>query len=134
MGRCLLLEGLLTPVLLFASATSTPAAGHADGTDANLLAAVKAAAEKGIGPDKVEAAVGTKATLNTLRKVDRDAFSLADIAADPDRKPALPPRDSLRWVVYWVRPIDSRTPKIVGIVWPREGKPQPFYGEVLPPR
>ena len=133
MGPCFVFWGLLAADLLFAAAASGLAGVDAEGADAKLLAAVKAAADKGIGPDKIEAAVGTKATLNTRRAADRDAFSGADIAEDPGRKPALPARDSLRWVVYWVRPVDSRNPKVVGVCWPKEGKPQLFYGEVLPP-
>jgi ankyrin repeat protein len=102
--------------------------------DEKLIAAVKGAAEKAIAADKVEAAVGSKATLNTFRAGDRDTFSIADIAVDPDRKPAMPDRDSLRWVAYWVRPVDSHNPKIVGVCWPKDGKPKVFFGEVLPPR
>ena len=133
MCRGFVFWALLAAALLLASALPASAGMDAESADSKLLAAVKAAAEKGIEPGKIEAAVGTKATLNTLREVDRDAFSRADIAEDPGRKPALPARDSLRCVVYWVRPIDSKNPKIVGVCWPKEGRPRLFYGEVLPP-
>lgn len=116
-------------------ATRSPAQEVMDpkARDAKLLEAIRAAARKGIGPEKIEAAVGSEATINTVRERDRDTFSIADIAADPGRKPALPDRASLKWVAYWVRPVESRNPKIAGIFWPKKGKPQVFYGEVLPP-
>jgi hypothetical protein len=128
-------SGVLIGVQLFIAVFVSVAEGaDAKASDRKLIAAVKAAAVNGLQPAKVETAVGVKATLNTLRKPDRDSFSRADIVPDPDNKPRLPARDSLRWVVYWVRPIEGRNPKLVGIFWPKEGKPQVFFGEILPPR
>jgi hypothetical protein len=101
--------------------------------DEKLIASLKAALKQEIEADKVEAAVG-RAALNTVRRQDRDTFSRADIAPDPDSGPALPDRETIRYVAYWVRPVESRNPKIVGIVWPNKGKPHVFFGEVLPPR
>ena len=102
--------------------------------DAKLVAAVRAAVKKGLAPGKVEATVGRRATLNTFRKEDEGPFQRADIAADADLEPALPERKSLRWVAYWVRPVKSRNPKIVGLAWSKKGQAQLFFGEVLPPR
>src|SRR5262249_26921793 len=112
-------------------AAQKPAAAKAK--DARLVAAISAAAGKRITPDKVEAAVGTRATLNTFRKEDRLVLSHVDIVPDPDRQPPLPASDTIRWVAYWIRPIGSRNPKVVGICWPKDGRPQVFFGEVLPP-
>jgi cobalt/nickel transport protein len=101
--------------------------------DDKLVAAIKAAIANEVEPGKIEAAVGTKATLNTIRKDDATAFALADIAADAASGPALPDRKTIRYVAYWVRPVEGRNPRIVGIVWPNTGKLQLFYGELLPP-
>jgi hypothetical protein len=101
--------------------------------DEKLIASLKAAIKQEIEADKVEAAVG-RATLNTVRRRDRDTFSRADIAPDADSGPALPDRETIRYVAYWIRPLESHNPKIVGIVWPNKGKPHIFFGEVLPPR
>ena len=120
-------------LLLAASGDGQRSADITKGRDAKLVAAVKAAADKGLAPDKVEAVVGTRATLNTIREEDRGPFSRADIARDPDGGPGLPTRKTTRWAAYWVRPVEARNPKIVGIVWPKEGKPRVFFGEVLPP-
>jgi hypothetical protein len=134
MNRQCYISCLIAAGFLFKFADSAQAAGNAKAKDEKLVAAVKAAAGKGIGPKNVEVAVGTKATLNTFHKEDRGPFSRADIVPDPDQKPVLPERASLRWVAYWVRPLEARNPKIVGIFWPKKGKPQMFFGEVLPPR
>jgi hypothetical protein len=101
--------------------------------DEKLVSAIQSALKHGIGPAKVEAAVGKRATLNTVRKGDRDPFEHADIAPDRDSGPALPDRKTIRHAAYWVRPIEGRNPKLVGIVWPKTGKPQIFFGELLPP-
>jgi hypothetical protein len=101
--------------------------------DARLLAAVEAAGKNGLAPGKVEAAVGRRATLNTFREEDDGPFHRADIAPDRKRNPSLPGRKGIRWAAYWVRPVEARNPRIVGIVWPKKGKPRIFYGEVLPP-
>jgi hypothetical protein len=129
-SRLLLAICLLGGGLSFAPAPSTQK--NSD-KDKKLIDAVKAAVAKGVAPADVDAVVGTKATLNTVRERDRGAFSRVDLVADDDNKPALPDRNSLRWVAYWVRSVKSKNPKVVGIYWPKEGKPRTFYGEVLPP-
>ena len=107
-------------------------AGDAKAADAKLIAAVRAAVEKGIEPDKAEEVAGKRATLNTLRKEDRMLFEIVSIAEDQDRKPTFPKGDTPRCVAYWVRPVEGRNPKVVGVYWPKEGKARIFFGEVLP--
>jgi hypothetical protein len=124
----------LTIACLIAVCGSAQEAKDSKAKDTELLDAIKAAADKETQPEKVEAVVGRKATVNTIRKADRDVLSIANIAEDPERKPVLPRGEAPKWVAYWVRRIDTRNPKIVGIFWPEKGKPQVFYGEVLPHR
>ncbi len=107
--------------------------GSAEERDQKLIKAIKAAVEQEVEPGKVEASVGVKATINTSRKADADTFGRTDIAADRDSGPAMGNRDDISHVAYWVRPIDSRNPKLVGIVWPKKGKPRIFFAELLPP-
>src|SRR5215475_4237565 len=94
-------------VLFAGSCCCVAVTGHelnaAEMADRKLIAAIKTALKQADGPESVVAAVGEKATLNTVWKPDRVAFLLAHIEPDPDRGPALPDRDSLRWLVYWVR-------------------------------
>ena len=121
-------------LLLAASGDGRGPADITKDADARLVARVKAAAAKGIMPDKIEAAVRTRATLNTFREEDRGPFRRADIAPDPDGGPGLPDAKTIRWAAYWVRPVEARNPRIVGIVWPKEGRPRVFFGKALPPR
>jgi hypothetical protein len=107
--------------------------GSAEEQDQKLVKAIKAAVKQEVEPGKVEASVGAKATLNTIRKGDVDTLAGTDIAADRDSRPALGERDAINHVAYWVRPVESRNPRLVGIVWPKKGKPRIFYGELLPP-
>lgn len=128
MSRLLLAHCLTAVGLSFA-----PAPSARNDSDKKLIDGVKAAATKGAAPTDVDAVVGTKSTLNTARARDRATFSRVDLVEDPDNKPALSARDSLRWVAGWVRPVESKNPKVVGICWPKEGNLRVFYGEVLPP-
>jgi len=119
--------------LLRAPADGDQEKGVALTPDARLIAAVQTAAAKGLAPGKVEATVGKRAALNTFRKDDSWTFTRADIAPDPNQKPPMPDRKTLRWVAYWVRPVESHNPRIIGIAWPKKGRPKVFFGEVLPP-
>ena len=101
--------------------------------DEKLIAAVKAAAEKGVEPQKVDAAVGAKSTRNTFRDDDREIFDRVSIVQESDPKLKLHDRGSILWIAYWGRPIESRDAKVIGIAWPKEGKAQVFTGYVLPP-
>jgi hypothetical protein len=124
-----MLPPLIIPTLLLAGA---PAPDMAE-KDRKLVAAVRVAAARDLAPNEAERAVGMKAVLNTSRERDRWVFTRADIVADPDHEEALPARDSIRWAAYWVRNVESRNPKLVGIYWPKEGRPKVFFGELLPP-
>lgn len=125
---------LLAVILFFSAGVSGQETTDAKVKDRKLVEAIRAAVARGLEPNRIDAAVGEKAVLNTYRRDDRDSFERADIVADPDRRPPLPDRGTLRWAAYWVRPVESRNPMIVGICWPKVGKPTIFYGEILPPR
>jgi hypothetical protein len=125
--------GLVATALLIAGCAPAHKVEGENPEDRELLAKINKAADEGIDPDKVDAAVGLIAVVNTVRNADRQALSFVNIAEDPDRKPAFPYGTSVRWVAYWMRPVESHNPKIVGILWPEEGKAQMFYGLVLPP-
>jgi hypothetical protein len=109
--------------------------------DANLVDRVFLAADLQLPPAQVEQFVGTPAAINTLRsQADRDAIEHADIVADQEEEkdtlallhPGL--RDgSVSHVVYWIRPTEAHNPRLIGIVWLKNGKARVFFGVVLPP-
>jgi hypothetical protein len=103
--------------------------------DEKLIAAVQAAAGKGLSPDEAEKAVGVRATLSTVRSADKALFDqMVSFRPDSDRKTDLPGSE-YKWVAYWVREVNGKDgyPKVVGVCWPKEGKPRVFFCEILPP-
>jgi hypothetical protein len=100
--------------------------------DARLVASVKRAVAQHVQPEAVEAVVGMSATINTIRQKDRLALQMADIGKDAMENQAVPPLNQAKEVVYWVRPLPSPNPRIVGIYW-LDGAMNLFFGVVYPP-
>jgi hypothetical protein len=107
--------------------------------DAELVAAVKAAARRGVGPEAVERVVGQRPVINTTRD-DRAIFEAAHIDADVEGATAgkgkarpLPDYDNVRHVIYWGRPVKARNPRMVGIAWDEDGTARVFFFVVYPP-
>ena len=100
-------------------------------SDEALVGMVKKAHELKIKPEKIEAFVKAKATLNTTRMEDRDAFK--GIRWSSDTESELPQYSDNKDIVTWNRPIKSDNPKIVGIVWLKDGKTGLILATVGPP-
>jgi hypothetical protein len=85
--------------------------------------------------------VGRKATINT----DRDGLDVVrfiknyegDVEGRRRRKgddePPLPNWDGAKHVVYWVRPVEARNPRCVGLIWGRDGVPRARVFIIYPP-
>src|SRR5262249_24095604 len=102
--------------------------------DSQLTQAVKRAVEKRIDSSLVEEFVGLRATLHTGRTGDRDTLLLAKgLDADREKQEELPDFDSAIAVVYWIRPIESKTTKIIGIVWNKNNSMEVFWGVIYHP-
>ncbi len=99
--------------------------------DKQLMEAVKKALAEKVKPHEVERFVGARATISTLRKGERDALSAAKF--EPDTKMGLPKLRDAEQVVYWIRPVETRNPSLVGLVWSKGGAVELFTGFVLPP-
>jgi hypothetical protein len=127
-----LLSGLLagcgvSPAAPKEAPTSAPS------EDAALVAAVRRAAEAQRTPEEIEAYVGRPATINTLREPDKSAFKRADLGAD-EGAPAPPAwLPEARAVVYWVRPLPAKDPRLVGLAWRGEEPPALFFAVIYPP-
>jgi len=114
-----------------------------DPEDDALVRRVNASAAARANPVEAETIVGIKPEMNSNLIDDR--FRLARTALTIDLAQAPQPVDkeySMRiarlkrqaTVMYWVRPLDSRHPRVVGITWDRQGNPAVFFGVVYPPR
>jgi hypothetical protein len=113
--------------------------GAAVCADADLIAAVKAAARRGVGPEMVELVVGRRAVINTTRD-DRAIVESANLEADGEgpttgegKARPLPELAKVRHVVYWGRPVEARNPRMVGIAWDEDGTARVFFFVVYPP-
>jgi hypothetical protein len=102
--------------------------------DVVLERIVRQVVRQRIGISRAEEFVGKKATLNTSRNSDeRDALHFFDIVGDIEKNEVIPDLENSSSVIFWVRPVDSDYPKIIGIVWDKKKPPQVFWG-VIPDR
>jgi len=93
--------------------------------DANLVHAVERAVAKKIEPLEVETFVGSKVAVNTMK--GNLALEFIDIVPEnPEDDP--PPVHSASNVVFWLRPIEGKARRVVGITWDDEGEPTIFSG------
>jgi hypothetical protein len=96
-----------------------------------LVLKVREAIEKKVAIENIEKFVGEDATVNTMRPVDRDVLALADIEIDRKNSQIASLKDA-KHVVYWIRSIESRNPKLVGVAWTAQDEMKVFFGVVLP--
>lgn len=101
-------------------------------TDDELLDAIRAAVAAGASPENAEERVGTPALINTTRPRDRRLLEGADIGIDEESGVPPLPRGA-HHVVYWLRPVESRNPRLAGIAWDESGVPVLFCGVGYPP-
>jgi hypothetical protein len=99
--------------------------------DERLLAAIKEAVLARTPPEQVEARVGHRATINTRRAGERAVLAHASIIDDHGGAVSL---SGARDVVYWVRQVPARNPRLAGVIWRADGTPELFFGAILPPR
>jgi hypothetical protein len=103
-------------------------------SDEQLVKAVRAAAAAGAAPDRVEALIGKKATVNTQRD-PQARLLLRGATIYPDDAAQTRPLsfEDARDVVFWNRDVPARNAPIVGIVWKPDGTAEAFTAFVLPP-
>jgi hypothetical protein len=99
--------------------------------DERLIAKVREAARTGAAVGTLEATIGV-ATFTTARQ-PLDILRRVELVPEPDH-----PDD--RWVfaeaagvAYWTRPIESHNPRVVGVIYRKDGSTKIFFAELLPP-
>ena len=102
--------------------------------DERLIAKVREAVRTGAAVGGLEATIG-KATFTTARQ-PLEILGRVELIPDADH-----PAD--RWVfaeaagvAYWTRPISdtaSHNPRVVGVVYKKDGSTKIFFAELLPP-
>jgi hypothetical protein len=99
--------------------------------DSRLVAAIMKAAEERMPIEGIEKTVGVRATINTQRQHERELLAMTDISGDPPESVEAPRVHSASNVVFWVRPVESRLPRIIGVVWYGEDQGEVFTGVVM---
>ena len=124
----------LTPSMHFPSDKRPPEMrAIAPASDADLVARVGSAVLRRVKLRRVEKVVGIPATLNTVKNGHREVLWRACIGPDPAKRKCGLDWKAARDVVYWVRPVRSRNPRIVGVFWTRDGRCKRFFGVIYPP-
>src|SRR5262249_53069240 len=101
--------------------------------DTKLVRAVERAVRKNIPPDQVEVFVGVEPNVNTLS--NDPAYHLRPKVSIYHALPEwTSPIDvhSAAVVIYWIRPVDAQDPKVIGIIWDKEGRSHLLSGLEIP--
>lgn len=101
--------------------------------DDELITRVRAAVAAGDAPDTLAARIGRKPAIDTTAGQPIAMLRRVDLVPDPDHPSEALALASARAVVYWVRPIQAKDPRVVGVQVGADGKPSMFFGVVLPP-
>lgn len=105
-----------------------------DDRDAELIGAVRAAVVAGVPPARLAAEVGVPPTIDTLDgSYPLEGLRRVDLIIDPDHPDEPLTLTGATGVVYWVRPVTSRDPRVVGIQVAADGTPSVFFAIILPP-
>jgi hypothetical protein len=101
--------------------------------DDELITRVQEAVRAGVAPDALAERVGRKPAIDTTAGQPIEMLRRVNLIPDPDHPTEAFSLESAREVVYWVRPIEAKNPRIVGVQLDTDGKAHKFFGVVLPP-
>lgn len=99
--------------------------------DALLILKIRACVERRIQPHSIELSVGVDAILNTTRKKDALIFTTCRLDQDPVLHLAVPAFAQGTVVVLWMRPLSGPFPRLVGVIWGRNGFPAIFFAQLV---
>lgn len=101
--------------------------------DDELITRVRAAVAAGDAPETLAARIGRKPAIDTTAGQPIALLRRVDLVPDPDHPGEVFTLEGARAVVYWIRPIQTKDPRVVGVQVGADGKPHAFFGVVLPP-
>jgi hypothetical protein len=101
--------------------------------DDELITRVRSAVAAGDAPETLAARIGRKPAIDTTAGQPIALLRRVDLVPDPDHPGEILALEGARAVVYWIRPIQARDPRVVGVQVGADGKPHMFFGVVLPP-
>ncbi|MCB9763813.1 MAG: hypothetical protein H6739_28850 [Alphaproteobacteria bacterium] len=115
------------------SPAPTPIPTPAPMTDAQLIAAVQAAAAASVSPQDATAKVGETPWITTTKAGDREIALAAEIEFDADQTSAISDLGVQKDFAYWGRPGTWDNPRVVGLAWPGDGTSLVWFGVIYPP-
>lgn len=98
-----------------------------------LITRVRAAVAADEAPETLATRIGRKPAIDTTAGQPIALLRRVDLVPDPDHPGEVLALEGARAVVYWIRPIQARDPRAVGVQVGADGKPHMFFGVVLPP-
>jgi hypothetical protein len=106
-----------------------------DPEDEWLIATVIAGVNRGATAEQLEQLVGLAPAVSTLRPGERGRLRWTRLELDGERpnECSLEQVKEADQVVFWVRPINSRNPKCVGVAWREGGRAHVFFGVICTP-
>jgi hypothetical protein len=102
--------------------------------DDELTTRVRAAVAAGDAPETLAARIGRKPAIDTTAGQPIALLRRVDLVPDPDHPGEAFALEDARAVVYWIRPIQAKDPRVVGVQVGANGKPRMFFGVVQPPK
>jgi len=101
--------------------------------DDELITRIQEAVTAGVAPDALSARVGRKPAIDTTAGQPIELLRRVNLIPDPDHPTEALSLERARAVVYWIRPIEAKNPRVVGVQFDTDGKAHTFFGVVLPP-
>jgi hypothetical protein len=101
-------------------------------TDERLAELVEDAVGKKTAPENVAAVVGIPPKYKTFRLGGEVIFRGVLIEDDTAEEACLPILRNVTDVVFWIRPIRSENPRVIGIAWGKDGSCRLFRGVLFP--
>jgi hypothetical protein len=100
--------------------------------DDRLIARVRDAVHAHATLATIEAAIGAPATFTTATH-PIEILRRTELVTDPEHPTERFVYADAAAVVYWTRPVEAHDPKMVGVIYGKDGSARMFFAIVLPP-
>jgi hypothetical protein len=123
----------MTPALLEGNPIYRVAPPSPDEEDFRLIQSVLGSVNKKYGPEKTVKVVRKQVLVDSNNPKQKLAFSYLNLQPDPQMKMGdMPELWKCKAFLIWLRPVESKIPKVVGVYWTDKMECRVFYGVLLP--
>lgn len=99
----------------------------------SLFSKLNDAIRDSIGICEIDQFIGQKSIINTCSENDRMAISGTHFVADNSHSVDFPDLTEAKEAAYWLLSHESEYTRVIGIYWPKAGKPVIFKARIYPP-